>query len=423
MQNSAPSIDCRRVGKLYVAITALKILLILGAAGIGKFTPFMGDNAKSLYLPIAQRILEEQRFNGPDSRADSKVPIGYPAFLAGCEWLVGEKYFLVLACCLQMGADFGVAGILYWMGCRLTNPRAAALAGVIWLVFPPTLVIATWITAENLFTLLLIASLAVLMVSLSRWKAWEAGWAGIIMGVATLFRGTTIFLPIFLLPLWLRLRRERGIEKGLALLAGLAIVVFPWMMRNRIVLHDSIPVATGFGSAFLQGSDPSFFTISGKDANYPEAFAQAAADGIPQPGADDRESIKDRYLLKVGIDQYRLRLRERPLSFVTLGIEKARRLWYGTETGRLPQEFLLGVMSLCIVPLGLWRIFAWRKTHRMIAAMLGGVILYFLLLHWVSLPEYRYVHPIMPLLVLGAAEAFESFFYECRQNRSARTTS
>jgi hypothetical protein len=43
--------------------------------------------------------------------------------------------------------------------------------------------------------------------------------------------------------------------------------------------------------------------------------------------------------------------------------------------------------------------------------MIGGTILYFILLHWISLPEYRYVHPIMPLLVLAAAEAIESFSY------------
>ncbi len=422
MQTSDSSLTCRRVANLYFAITAFKLLLILVAAGAGRFKPFLGDNAKTLYLPIAQRILEEQRFNGPDSRADSKVPIGYPAFLAGCEWLVGEKYFLTLACCLQVTADLAVAGLLFSIGCRVCNPRAAALAGVIWLVFPPAVLISTWITAENLFTLLLIASIAILLASVSRSGPWRTFGSGLMLGVATLFRGTTILLPVFLFPLWLWRRVSHGWLKGLALVAGLAIVIFPWMLRNRVALHDPIPVATGFGSAFLQGSDSKFFTISGKDENYPEAFAQAAEDGLPKPPDTALESVKDRWQFKVGLDQYRLRLRQRPASFVVLAIQKALRVWYGTESGKLWQEFIQAVISLCVVPLGLWRIFAWRKSNPMAAAFIGGTILYFFLLHWVTLPEYRYVHPVTPLLVLGMAEAVESFSCCCRRSHADHTT-
>jgi 4-amino-4-deoxy-L-arabinose transferase-like glycosyltransferase len=414
MQTSGLSLTCRRVGSLYVGITLLKLFLIIIVAGTGRFRPFLGDNAKSLYLPIAQRIVEEQRFNGPDSRADSKVPIGYPAFLAACEWLVGEKYFLILACCLQTVADLGVAGLVYSIGRRVSNPRAAALGGLIWLVFPPAIIISTWITAENLFTLLLMASIAILIASLSRYGAWMMLGSGLMLGAATLFRGTTIFMPVFLFPVWLWRKVPRGFEKGLGLVLGLAIVIAPWMLRNRIVLHDSIPVATGFGSAFLQGSDPKFFTIDGKDANYPDAFAQAADDGIPKPATDSRESVQDKYLLHVGIDQYRHRLRERPLSFAVLGVQKALRVWYGTETGRFRQQFMLGLVSLCVVPLGLWRVFLWMKSSPAAGALIAGTLVYFFLLHWISLPEYRYVHPIMPLLVLAAAEGIESFSYSSR---------
>jgi 4-amino-4-deoxy-L-arabinose transferase-like glycosyltransferase len=411
MQSSGLSLTCRRVGYLYVAVTALKLLLLIVISGSGRFKPFEGDNAKSLYLPISQRIVEEQRFNGPDSRADSKVPLGYPMFLAGCRWLVGDRYFLTLACGLQMVADLGVAGLIYSIGLGISNPRAAALAGLIWLVFPPAIIISTWITAENLFTLLLIASLAMLLAALSRYHPWLAFGAGLMLGVATLFRGTTLFLPLFLFPVWIWRQVPRGFEKGFAFLLGLALVIAPWMLRNRVVLHDPIPVATGFGSAFLQGSDTKFFTIAGKEDNYPAAFSLAADDGIPKPSPTARESLQDGYLLHVGLNQYHHRLRERPLSFVALAVEKALRLWYGSESGNFREQFVLGIVSLCVVPLGLWKVYQWRKTSSTAAAMIGGTILYFILLHWISLPEYRYVHPIMPLLVLAAAEAIESFSY------------
>jgi 4-amino-4-deoxy-L-arabinose transferase-like glycosyltransferase len=294
--------------------------------------------------------------------------------------------------------------MIYWIGFRLTNRRAAALAGFLWLVFPPAVVMATWITAENLFTVAFIASMAVLIAGVHRRAPWLVFAAGIVLGLATMFRGTCLFLPLFLFPFWLCADVPRRVQKALGLMAGLACVVLPWMMRNRIVLHDPIPVSTGFGSAFLQGSDADFFTIEGKTANYPAAFAQADEDGIHMPPEDARESVKDNYQLRVGLDQYRLRLKTRPASFVPLAVRKALRLWYGTESGRRKQELILAVMSLLVVPLGLCRVLSWRKAFRVETLLLGGTILYFILVHWVSLPEYRYVHPIMPILILGMAD-------------------
>ena len=86
-------------------LSAAKLLLILALLYSHVLRPFVGDNAKDLYLPVANRLLSEHRFNGPDSRPDSKVPPGYPGFLAVVRLLGPEKSFLERAAWLQMLGD------------------------------------------------------------------------------------------------------------------------------------------------------------------------------------------------------------------------------------------------------------------------------------------------------------------------------
>lgn len=68
--------------RMLVTVAVLKIALFLCLAGHRKVTPFLVSNTTDHYLPVAQRLIREGRFNGPDCRPDSKVPPGYPAFLA-----------------------------------------------------------------------------------------------------------------------------------------------------------------------------------------------------------------------------------------------------------------------------------------------------------------------------------------------------
>jgi 4-amino-4-deoxy-L-arabinose transferase-like glycosyltransferase len=398
----------RLARRTFLTIAMLKVVVLLTLAGVGRFVPFLGNNAIDHYVPIADRLVAEHRFNGPDSRGDSKVPIGYPMVLAAAKIGTGGRFLLVVTC-VQVLADLGVAVLLYGLGVQLSTPAAGALAGAIWLFYPPAVLVSTWITAESLFTLGLLSSLAMLLAALRRSTAGLALAAGVMLGIATMFRGTCLLLPVFLFPLflfprWFGAAIPRMTWHGVCFMVGLTCVVLPWRLRNEAVLHDPITVSTGTGGVFLQGSDRRFFTIEGKRMNYPAAYAQAAADGVAAPPPEALESSHDDYMLRVGLDQYRRRLHDRPASFISLAVIKAIRLWYGTETGGWKAQLLLAAMSALIVPLSIWRLIRLWTVHPMAAAVLGGTVSYFVLLHWITLPEYRYVHPVMPLLVLGAAD-------------------
>lgn len=405
---------CNWVYPGFLGVTVVKVVAAALLGWFGVVEPFVGANAQDHYLTIADRLLAEGRFNGPDSRVDSKVPVGYPAFLAAVKGLLpGSALWAVVG--IQMAADLLVACGLYRLARRHATPAAGVLAGFAWLLFPPAVVFSTWVTAETLFTALLLLSLSLLVNVLQRPAPAGALAAGLTLGVATLFRGTCVWLPVFLLPLWLSRGWSRRLLMGLAFTAGVAAVVAPWAVRNRVVLGDPILVSVGAGSAFLQGSDERVFTIAGKRALYPDMADAARRAGVPAP-ANDHESAVDHFMLRVGLHNYAVRWRERPWTFLPFGLHKLVRMWYGTESGEALHEAGLAFVAVFVVPLGLWQIWRWRTGRPVLAWVFGLVALYFIGLHEAVLPQYRYLHPIYPLLILGASHVVVG---RCGRGRAA----
>ena len=383
---------------ILVCLTLLKLAAWTALQSRGKVHTFVGDNATTFYIPIARRLLTEGRFNGPDSRGDSKVPPGYPLLVAGSMAVSGNSYQQLIPL-LQMLMDLATALILYWAMFRLSLPKTGILAGCIWLLYPPAIAISTWITAEPAFTTLFTLGLALFAISAEKQNGKLAFAAGLVMGCATLFRGTPLVLPLALLPAcW----KTDGLQRWALFTAGMALLVTPWCVRNLLVLDELIPVATGTGSVILQGSDERFFTGEGKRTLYPSTIAAAAADGVIKP-ATDHESKLDGWLGKIGWWVQLQRLKRRPLSLIPFFAHKFVRVWYGTESGGFRQQAVLGFCSLLVAPAGFWELWKWRKIHAGAAYVLLSAVAYIVVMHMFLLPEARYTLPIVPTLILGAS--------------------
>jgi 4-amino-4-deoxy-L-arabinose transferase-like glycosyltransferase len=393
-------------------ITVCKLLIFLLLLETGNVQPHVDDGATSYYLPAANCILWAGAFCvGPDVTRSSKIAPGYPAFLALIQW-ISPGWYLPLVVCFQMVFDYAVAVLLLVVGMRQTSMDAGWLAGALWLVFPPAVVTSTWVTSETLFTVLLVLSMAVFTVSVSQPGRYGlALFAGLSLGVATLVRGTTQLFPLFLLAAflglfwWFRGRSRYLLTCSALLLVGTYAVVLPWSVRNLRVLGEPVLVQTGLGPVFLMGSRSEYFTIEGMSSRYQALQEEAARDGLPRP-TDDNAMSRDRWHFQLGVREYRLRLAQEPSSLVLLGVHKLVRLWYGSESGTVSNQLVMGLCSLLTVPVGLVQFWLWRRDHDLLAMLWGSLILYFVLLSLVTLPMFRYALPLYPFLIFAASHRY-----------------
>jgi 4-amino-4-deoxy-L-arabinose transferase-like glycosyltransferase len=389
----------------FTGITACKLVVFLLLLNAGYVQPYVGGNAQGIYLPAANRILTTGTFNDPDTSSWSKVAPGYAVFLALAQW-ISARWYLSLVVCLQMLLDYCVALLLLFLGNRETSTEAGWLAGVLWLVFPPAVVISTWIASEPLFTTLLVLSMVMLIRSFSQQGGVGLSFtAGLTLGVATLVRGTTQLLPVFFVAILCLQEIPKRLLKYTLFLIGMCLLVLPWTLRNLYVLGESIIVQTGVGSVFLQGSRSEYFPLEGMARADPILVRQAAEEGLVEP-KDRKATSIDRWRFNLGLRSYRIRLEQEPLSFLPLIMHKFARLWYGMETGVFYKQLILGICSLPVVPLAIFQMWLWRRDHLHLSVTIVFLSLYFIGLHLVTWPGFRYMMPIYPLLIFSASHQY-----------------
>jgi 4-amino-4-deoxy-L-arabinose transferase-like glycosyltransferase len=386
-------------------ITACKLVVFLLLLKAGYVQPYVGGGAHAVWLPVVNRILTTGTFNDLDTPRYIMAAPGYAVFLALAQW-VSARWYLSLVVCLQMLLDYCVALLLLFLGNRETSIEAGWLGGVLWLVFPPAVIISTWVTTETLFTTLFVLSMIMLIRSLSQQGGVGLSFAaGLTLGVTTLVRGTTQLLPVFFFALSCFQGIAKRLLKCTLFLVGMCLLVLPWTLRNLYVLGEPIIVQTGFGGVFLMGSRSEYFTIEGMQSSYPVLRRQAAEEGLVQ-SADRKATSEDRWLFNLGLREYRIRLEHEPLSLLPLVIHKFARLWYGMEEGIFYKQLILGVCSLLTVPVGIFQIWLWRRDHFCLSIVLGLLFLYFIGLYMVTLPLFRYTFPLYPFLIFSASHQY-----------------
>src|SRR5215813_3376694 len=382
-----------------IAVCKLVVFLLLLKAGYVEPYAHAGNN---LLLSIANHILTTGTYNDLDTTYFSMVAPGYPVFLALAQ-RVGTHWYLSLVVCLQMLLDYCVALLLLFLGNRATSIEAGWLAGVLWLVFPPAVVISTWITSETLFTALLVLSMVMLIRSLSQQRGVGLSFAaGLTLGVTTLVRGTTLLFPVFFFVISCFQGISKRLLKCTLFLIGMCLLVLPWTLRNLYIFGEPIIVQVGFGEVFLVGSRSEYFTFDGMSRGYPILLRQAAQEGLVQP-TDKKATSNERWLFNLGLRNYRIRLEQEPLSLFPLVIHKFVRLWYGIETGTFYKQLILGICSLLVVPMGISQMWFWRRDHLHLSMVISLLFLYFISIHLVTCPEFRYMIPLYPFLIFSAS--------------------
>lgn len=383
-------------------------------------TPHLSTNAETAYLGGARLILEGEGFGDP--LYPVFTPPLYAVFIALGSFLFGAEQFPIKL--FQIILDSLTSVFVYVIIRKLIGPKVAVLSGTGWAMYPLAIYATLYIGSEAMFTFLLSLFVLLALQVKQHPESWRLyGAAGLVLGVATLTRGTTQFLPIFILIGLLLAYRHlpNGVMKGyLIFFLSYAVMLSPWALRNYLVLHEFVPVATG-GSVLLQGASDEFLTIENKK-KYDGYFEELNRRGIHMPSNEDGPVAMDRFFVRAGLESYRMRWETDPLSFVPFMAMKFARLWYSTESGN-NERIILFVNSLIYVPavIGLWIV--WLR-HSQFLWILGPVILYFLLLHWLTLPLFRYILPVMPYIIalagLGTITVLDQYWKKVCPKSSGR---
>jgi 4-amino-4-deoxy-L-arabinose transferase-like glycosyltransferase len=152
---------------------------------------------------------------------------------------------------------------MYRLALRLTSQASIAGLAAGFVAVNPTFVFySPTLYCENLFAVLMFMALLLALgpgaakESCLPW--WQWALSGACFGAAMLTRGDArLYLPVFAaLCLVLHKWGRRAIVNGLVWILALGLVVFPWVVRNRLVYGEWIGTSSFAGHIFYLGHNP-----------------------------------------------------------------------------------------------------------------------------------------------------------------------
>ena len=252
---------------LIVAMLAVLIRLVPYA---GPERPLFSDERD--YDRLARSLASTGRYE-EGGRPTADRPIGYPAAVAAIYRVAGERPGAVRL--FQAFLD-GATVFLLFLLLRRQGRRAALSAAVLWAAFPPAILYTRLVRPETAAAFLLVAS----AVALSREPSlsWvRRAFLGVLLGITVLVK-TEFILVLPLIPFVLEGRSLRW-RRAAVILAGAAVVMAPWLVRNAVVV-GAPTLSTGIGGNLLLGNHPGAtggYAVNVPDSMRPREVGEAAA--------------------------------------------------------------------------------------------------------------------------------------------------
>jgi hypothetical protein len=177
----------------------------------------------------------------------------WSGLLAVVSWFGGDTVLAHRLVGCVVGAAVVVA--LGYLGRAVGGDRLGLIAGGLAAVTPNLVAADGSLLAESLYGLFVVPAL-VLAVRAGRELTPRIGFAiGLLLGLAALTRGEgLLFLPLLAVPLALLSRTGRRGLTAVAVLAGAAVLIAPWTVRNQLTFGQFVPISTN-DSTVLAGAN------------------------------------------------------------------------------------------------------------------------------------------------------------------------
>jgi 4-amino-4-deoxy-L-arabinose transferase-like glycosyltransferase len=276
------------------------------------------------------------------TQPSSNYSPGLPLLVAGLYRVTGGEDERLARVVLALIGSLAIL-LTYLIGRRLGGPLAGILGAAVVAIYPALLEYGGMLMGEPLATTLLAGALLALLRAADPGRA-PAWWLlpGALFGALALTRpeylGVALLLALMVLILGMRGDGRRALAHAALMLAGLAVVVAPWTIRNAVALDRFVPISTGGGQVLFAGT----YLPSGGD---PERVGREVLErhpGLtrrlpPQPrleqilaalaGQRHPGMEADRALARMGRERLWDDITGRPLEYGEFLAAKAWRVW------------------------------------------------------------------------------------------------
>jgi Dolichyl-phosphate-mannose-protein mannosyltransferase len=414
MENGLAARNGGRVG--FAALVA--ILLI----GIGLRVDYAWDGREpaydaAAYAAIAANLEQGNGFTvgAAATQPSSNYSPGLPLLVSGAYEVTGGVHQRFARLLLALIGSLAVL-FTYLTGRRLSGPPAGLIGAAAVAIYPALLEYQGMLMSEPLAATLFSGSvLAMFRADDARRTHPARAWLlpGMLLGALALVRpeylGVALLLGIVVLARRLRDDRRAALAQAAILLAGVAVVVAPWTIRNVVALDRVVPISTGGGQVLFAG------TYLASDGNPEEVGAEVVArhPGLFKPSDVQKLRLEqilarlaaqrhpdletDQALSRMGREQLWDDISEQPLEYAGFVATKVGRIWsHGPRD--VMREPVWEALHWALVGLGLLglAVLAWRRRWE--ALVLATVFLSITALSALLVASPRRVLVMLPLV-------------------------
>lgn len=208
-----------------------------------------------IYQSIAVNLLQEHCFCSLSYLPTiDRAPL-WPAVIAAIYSVVGIHDHVIRIFLCFVGS--GTCLLVYYFAKDLFGTRIGLIAGLIAALYPFLFIYDGWLYSESLYTFLLLAFCYALF-RLQRTPRWQ--WmvaSGILLGLASLERPNgvatlALFFAWIVVMMWTKIiPRRKAIQSAIIVTLIFLAFVTPWIIRNYVVAHTFVFVATGDGKVLV----------------------------------------------------------------------------------------------------------------------------------------------------------------------------
>ena len=427
----APLRRTNRLGLTRSSAAFLVFVFVIGfALRVAYFTWAPRDYAatKSDYDEIARNLVAGKGFSraqtvhssGESNALDDvkTVPVAsrtpaYPLFLAAIYKTFGRRMKLVYLA--QTLVDMLSALLLYALALKVTeNGKVAALAALFYALYLPFMSQVAVLLNETLFGFFVVGFSVLAVWALATPSTLTFLTAGAALGLTSLCRPTTYLFPVLFLAAAL-LRYRKGLRQVLApcaaFLAGFAVLIAPWMIRNYVVFGHFEFVGTLLGEQLYAAN----YEWGTPGQPFPMVPPQMRA---RLEGKSDRE--RNKILTREGFKEivanpgrFAKNVALKTVKFWTaIGMGDPTFFYFSSGGSGRETSVFVAVVNIFLVAASVLTFIKFRGPwiHRALIPIL--LVGYVYIVHLPIIGVIRYSMPVIPFLMMFAAVGMVGLFAE-----------